>query len=216
MKAQLIFFVIIAAAASLIMQSCAKDTIEAERFGDIEGIVISGETEEGIATANITTTPATNAIFTESDGTFTILNVPTGNYTIQARKKDFRNTSVSVSVRDGQTAVAKISMNPDEQDDDSTSTLDDFQAEITSWFNDVEGDSTHVDVNYRVTNTSTTADIDEYEVYFEVETDSGTSFFFDISGEELRAGQSRNGNFRGYIRNNEATEVIISDIWISQ
>lgn len=216
MKAQLIIFVTISAAISLIMQSCAKDTIEAELFGDIDGIVISGETEEGIATANITTTPATNAIFTESDGTFIIQNVPTGNYTIQARKKDFRNTSVSVSVREGQTAVAKISMNPEEQDVDSTSTLDDFRAEITSWFNVVEGDSMHVDVNYRVTNSSTTADIDEYEVYFEVETDNETSFFFDISGEGLRAGQNRNGSFRGYIRQNEATDVIINDVWISQ
>lgn len=204
--------------AGILLSSCAKDTIEAETFGDIEGIVIDGETEKGLSTVNITTTPASNAIFTEENGTFIIQNVPAGNYTIQARKKMFSNTSVSVAVRDGQTAVARISMNPVKEDEDSTASTEDFRAEITSWFNDIEGDSTYVDVNYRVNNRGETADISEFEVYFEIETEegNGTSFFFDVSGEDLRAGQNRHGNFRKYIRENEATAVTINDVWISQ
>ncbi|REL38543.1 DUF2012 domain-containing protein [Rhodohalobacter sp. SW132] len=216
MKSRIVFYLTMLAASGLIFGSCAKESVEAESFGDIDGIVINSETETGLGTVNITTTPASNAIFTESDGTFTIQNVPTGNYTIQARKKDYSNASVSVSVRDGQTAVAKILMNPVDEDEDSTATTDDFRAEITAWFNDVDGDSTHVDVNYRVTNTSEAADIEEYEVYFEILTVSGTSYFFDVSGETLRAGQSRNGEHRHYIRNEEATDVIINDVWILQ
>ena len=201
-------------ATGLFLNSCAKDTIEAELFGDIEGIVVDGGTQEGISAANITTSPASNAIFSENDGTFSINNIPTGNYTIQVRKKDYSNASVSVAVREGQTALARIAMNP--IDEDSATSTEDFQAEITSWFNDIDGDSTYVDVNFRVTNSSETSDINEYEVYFEFETQAGTSFYFDISGESLRQGQSRNGNFKGYIRNNEATDVFISDVWISQ
>lgn len=216
MKVQLFITFTLLAAISLLFNSCAKDTMEAESYGDIEGIVINGENEEGIATANITTTPATNAIFTENDGTFTIQNVPTGNYTIQARKQDFNNNSVSVSVSENETAIARIAMSLDDDDDEDSVTTEDFEAEVTSWFNDADGDSTYVDVNYRVTNTSTTADIEEYEVYFEIETDGNTSFFFDINGENLRSGQSRNGSFRQNIRDNEATNVLIDDVWISQ
>lgn len=215
MKSRIIITLSAFFVAVLFFNSCVKDTIEADTFGDIEGIVIDGETEEGIATANITTTPATNAIFTEEDGSFKLNNVPTGNYTIQARKNSFRNNSVSVAVREGQIATAFISMNAEDEESDSTVTQDDFEASITSWFNDVDGDSSFVDVNYRVTNTSDSGNISDYEVYFEVETDSGTDFYFDISGESLQTGQSRNGNLRGYIRNTEATEIRISDVWIS-
>lgn len=215
MKSRILTALIVLSAAGLFLNSCAKDTIEAETFGGIEGIVINGETEEGIATANITTTPATNAIFTENDGTFSINNIPTGNYTIQARKNDFRSSSVSVAVREGNVATAFISMNPEDEDPDSTVSMNDFEAGITSWFNDVNGDSTHVDVNYRVTNNSDSGDVSEYEVYFEIQTTSGVSFYYDVTGEDLRAGQTRNGNFREYIRDNEATDVIINDVWIS-
>lgn len=215
MKSRIILLLTALFAAALLISSCAKDTIEAETFGNIEGFVINGETDENIASANITTTPATNAILTEEDGSFILNNVPTGNYTISARKNEFRNSTVSVAVREGETATAFISMSPDDEEPDSTVTMDDFEASITSWFNDAEGDSSFVDVNYRVSNNSDAGNISEYEVYFEVETNSGTAFFFDVAGEDLQSGQSRNGNLRGYIRDNEATEVIISDVWIS-
>lgn len=214
MKSTIIYLITATAFFTLFFSSCAKDTMEAEEFGDIEGIVINGETEEGVATVNITTTPATNAIFTENDGTFTISNIPTGNYTIQARKKDFSNNSVTVAVREGQMATARIALNPDEED--TKASEEDFRAEVTSWFNDVDGDSTFVDVNYRVSNISSEAEVDEYEVYFEIETSGGTSFFYDVKGDSLQPGQNRNGNFRQYIRNNEATSVIITDVWISE
>lgn len=216
MKSRLLSALFVLIAAGMFFNSCAKDTIEAETFGDIEGIVIDGETDEGITSANITTTPATNAIFTESDGTFSINNIPTGSYTIQARKNEFRSSSVSVAVREGKVASAFISMNPEDEEPDSTVSVNDFEAGITSWFNDESGDSTHVDVNYRVSNNSDSGDISDYEVYFEVQTSDGVSFYFDVSGEDLRAGQSRNGNFREYIRDNETTDVIINDVWISE
>ena len=200
---------IIVLVAAIVFSSCAKDTIDAERFGDIEGIVLNSETEEGVSSVNITTAPASNSILTESDGTFTINNVPTGNYTIQARKNNFANSSVSVAVREDQTAIARIMLNPDE-----SVSADDIDAQVTSWFNNADGDSTFVDVNYRVSNVSTVADISEYEVYFEIETDDGTIFFFDIEGANLRKGQSRSGEFSKFIQDKTATNVTVSDIWV--
>jgi hypothetical protein len=215
MKSRILSALTVLVVAGIFFTSCAKDTIEAETFGEIDGFVIDGETEEGLETVNITTTPATNAIFTESDGSFTITNIPTGNYTVQARKTDYNSSSVSVAVREGEAATAFIQMSPDEEEPDSTVSMNDFEAGITSWFNDVDGDTINVEINYRVENNSDSGDISSYEVYFQVETDSGVSFYFDIAGDDLQAGQNRSGNFRGYIRNNEATQVTINDVWIS-
>jgi hypothetical protein len=215
MKSRILSALTVLVVAGIFFTSCAKDTIEAETFGEIDGFVIDGETEEGLETGNITTTPATNAIFTESDGSFTITNIPTGNYTVQARKTDYNSSSVSVAVREGEAATAFIQMSPDEEEPDSTVSMNDFEAGITSWFNDVDGDTINVEINYRVENNSDSGDISSYEVYFQVETDSGVSFYFDIAGDDLQAGQNRSGNFRGYIRNNEATQVTINDVWIS-
>jgi hypothetical protein len=215
MKSRILSALTVLVVAGIFFNSCAKDTMEAETFGEIDGFVIDGETEEGLETVNITTTPATNAIFTENDGSFNITNIPTGNYTIQARKTDYNSSSVSVAVREGEAATAFISMSPDEEEPDSTVFMNDFEAGITSWFNDVDGDTTHVEINYRVGNNSDSGGISSYEVYFQVETDSGISFYFDVAGDDLQAGQNRSGNFRGYIRNNEATEITINDVWIS-
>lgn len=199
----------------ILLSSCAKDTIEAETYGGIQGFVIDGETEEAIGTVNISTTPATEAIFSDENGTFTISNIPTGNYTIQARKTGYSSTSVSVNVRESKDASAFIAMSPQDEEPDSSVTRNEFSAGITSWFNDIDGDTTHVEINYRVENNSDSGNISEYEVYFQVETDSGISYYFDIAGTDLQAGQNRSGNFRGYIRNSEATEVTINDVWIS-
>jgi hypothetical protein len=215
MKSRILSVLSVLAAFAFLLSSCAKDTIEPETLGNIGGLVIDGETEEGIGTVNITTTPATEAIFTQEDGAFSIDNIPTGNYTVQARKTGYNSSSVSVAVREGTVATAFISLSPEEEDPDSSVTMDQFSAGITSWFNEVDGDTTHVSINYLVENNSDSGTISNYEVYFQVETDSGVSFYFDIAGENLQAGQNRSGNFRGYIRDNEATEVTINDVWIS-
>lgn len=195
--------------AAFLVSNCAKDTIEADRYGDIEGIVVSSDTDEGVANVNITTAPASNSILTDSDGSFVINNVPTGNYTIQARKNNYRNNSVSVAVREDQSAIARIPLTPD-----VAASEQDINAQVTSWFNNADGDSMFVDINYRVSNVSTVVDISEYEIYFEIETNSGTRFFFDIEGTNLKKGQSRSGEFTKFIQDKNATDVFVSDIWL--
>jgi hypothetical protein len=193
--------------------SCSKETVMTEVFGDIEGKVISSKTEEPIRNVSISTTPGTIAILTEEDGSFFIDDVPTGNYNIQARKKGYSNASVSVAVRENRIATAQMVMNP--VDDDSAATKDDLEAEVTAWFNRAEGDTTFVDVEYSVKNIGATATIAEYEVYFEIMT-GGDSFFFDIAGTNLKAGQRRYGQYTKNIFGNTATDVIVLDIWVSE
>jgi len=193
--------------------SCSKETVMTEVFGDIEGKVIHSKTEEPIRNVSISTSPGTVAILTEEDGTFFIDDVPTGNYNIQARKDGYSNASVSVAVRENRVATAQIVMKPVEED--TSASKGDLEAEVTNWFNRPEGDTTFVDVEFSVANIGESVTIDEYEVYFEIQT-GGDSFFYDISGEELKAGQRRFGQFTKNIFNNTATDVIVLDTWVSE
>jgi hypothetical protein len=196
-----------------LIYSCSKETVMSEVYGDIEGNVINSKTEEPVRNVSISTSPGTVAILTQEDGSFFIGDVPKGNYNIQARKQGYSNASVSVAVRENRVATAQIVMNP--VDDDSAATKDDLEAEVTAWFNRAEGDTTFVDVEYSVKNIGATATIAEYEVYFEILT-GGDSFFYDISGEELKAGQRRFGQFTKNIFTNTATDVAVLDIWVSE
>lgn len=103
------------------MLSCEKVTIEDETFGSIQGTVIDSETNLPINNANITTTPPTNSILSSDDGTYRLDEIPVGNYSIQARKNEFQNNSVSVAVRENKVAVANIVLAPEEEEPDTSS-----------------------------------------------------------------------------------------------
>ena len=104
--------------AGLLFTSCEKDAIDLETFGSIEGFVLNSETDEPMSNVSITTTPPTNSILTSPDGTFRFDEVPSGSYSIQARKADFENNSVSVTVREEQTAIANITLTPTPEEEE--------------------------------------------------------------------------------------------------
>lgn len=197
----------------MLFSSCTKETIFPDVFGDIEGKVINSDSNEPLYKVNITSNPATNAILTEEDGSFFLEDVPTGNYSIQARKKGFSNTTVTVSVRENRAATATIVMNPVE--DKPGVTIDDLQPEVVNWFNTTSNDSSFAEVEYRVTNLNEETDIGEYKIYFEIVTDEA-SFYKEVSGTELKQGQTRYGAFSRYIQNYTATAVIVNDVWVGK
>ncbi len=193
--------------------SCSQDTVNTEVYGDIEGVVIDAKTDEPIRSASIATSPGTVAILTEDDGSFYIDDVPTGNYNITARKDGYSNASVSVAVRESRVATASITMRP--TDEDTSASTDDLEANVTSWFNRADGDSMFVDVEYSVSNIGADADIDDYEVYFEIKTDS-VSFFYDVAGTDLKKGQKRFREFSKYIYTATATDVVVLETWVKE
>jgi len=196
--------------SAFLMISCAKTNVEVEEFGDISGVVIDSETEEGIRNVNITTTPPSSSILTNNDGSFEIIGVPAGGYTVQARKPGFINNSVSISVNDDDVTTARIFLEPEEEELPPEANV--IQVEVTSWFNAISGDSSFVEVEYSVTNVSERTDASEYQVVFEILT-SNETFFFDANGTDLKQGQKDVENFRKFIRNETATDVLIDDTW---
>jgi hypothetical protein len=101
--------------------ACEKVTIEDETFGSIEGFVLHSETDEPVQNANITTTPPTNSILTDVEGTFRLDEIPTGSYSIKVSKNGFQNNSVSVTVREEKVAVANIPIAPEEEEEEDDS-----------------------------------------------------------------------------------------------
>lgn len=194
------------------LAGCAKETVEPEFFGSIEGSVINSETENGVSNVSIETTPATEAILTNADGSFQITDIPTGNYIIRATKPGFNSKSVNVLVREDRTSSAKILLEPDEEEGSSSEFL---KAEVTSWFQTGPSDSSFVDVEYKVSNTSNSTKITEYEVYFDIFT-SGETFLFEVSATELEPEENNIGTFEKFVRNTVVDSVIVSGIYTKE
>ncbi len=96
----------------LVLFSCSDEPISPEKNGHIRGKVTDAETGEGVPVCIINTSPPTVSITTDSAGRYQILNIPEGNYTVTASKKDYLKTSVSVSVSGGDTTIANIILSP--------------------------------------------------------------------------------------------------------
>lgn len=197
--------------ALLFTAGCAKETMEPELFGSIDGMVVDGETNTGLGNVSITTTPPTDAIFTNPDGSFFIEDILTGNYTIQARKPGYTNNSVAVSVRNNRTSIARIYL--EEREEDEIINPEFFEASVTSWTNVAGADSNFVDISYRFENTSSSTVTREYEVTFEIVTDN-INYFQQVTGSQLQPGQTRFGSFSLYIRQNTATDVRVTNVWV--
>ncbi|WP_141239875.1 carboxypeptidase-like regulatory domain-containing protein [Aliifodinibius salipaludis] len=193
-----------------LLVGCSKETISPETFGNIDGQVLNSETEEGIGGANITTSPATNSIATNEDGSFSLNEVTTGNYNITASKSEFESTTVSVNVREGKTATAQIYLDPKNGSGEKSLT-----AEVSAWNerrvnNDNTGsDSTFADVEYEVTNRSDDIEIDRYEVYFKIYT-SGETFSKEEGDTALAAGEKNIAEFSKYVHHNTIDSVVVS------
>ncbi|MDZ7691756.1 MAG: carboxypeptidase-like regulatory domain-containing protein [Balneolaceae bacterium] len=202
--------ILLLSSISLLILSCSKETITPELYGSIDGRVLASKTDEGLGGVNITTSPATNSIITNSNGSFSLNEVPTGNYSINAEKSGYSSSSVSVKVREDRKASAQIYMKQVERNNKKY-----LSAEVTSWNARAKNDSTFVEVEFMVQNTSSETDIGTYEIYFEIFTD-GPEFYYEVRDSSLSAGERNIQNFEKFIRNNKVDSVQISDTYTSE
>lgn len=195
---------------SLALFSCEDALVDSETYGALEGEVKDDSTGTPITTASVTTNPATEAIVTDSDGKFSLEDIPTGTYSITVKKTGYERTSVSVAVRENRTTRATILVRQEEEEDQNASAA----VDITNWWNETSGDSVHVHVGYRIENTGS-VDIAEYDITFRIENPGG-EFFHNEEGTDLQEGRSKTGEFKKYIRDEEAGEVEVSNLWYSR
>ena len=181
---------------------CSKETISPETFGNIEGQVLDADSEEGVSSVNITTTPATNSIITNPNGEFGVQEVPTGQYTVTANKSGYETANVKVSVRQSKTASAQIYLKAEGENPARY-----FSAEVTAWTETASNDSTFAEVEYQVTNDSEDTEIKVYEVYFDIYT-AGNIYSQEERDSSLAAGERNIGSFRKYIGDNNTIDSI--------
>lgn len=195
----------------LALISCDKETLAPEVFGDIQGRVIDSITEEGISGVSITTSPPTDAILTDADGTFFIQTIPEGNYTISAKKPDYSSNNVSISVRNDRPTSATIFLEQNDEDDllEISSVL---AVKINRFESTISNDSNFVSVEYEIENISRNTNIAEYEVYFTVFAGNQT-YKQSQSGEDLDPGKKFFGSFNRYTFRTAADSVIVDDVW---
>lgn len=205
---------IVAVLCIVALWGCSKETITPETFGNIDGQVLNSETEEGIGGVNITTSPATNSIATNQDGSFSLNEVTTGNYNITASKSGYESATVSVNVRESKSATAQIFLDPENGSGEQSLT-----AEVTAWNqrtvdeDTTDSDSTFADVEYQVTNKSDDIEIDEYEVYFDIYT-SGETYSREEADTALAAGESNIGEFSKYVHQTTIDSVVVSGTFV--
>lgn len=198
---------------ALSLLGCDDETLGPETRGAIEGLVQDVETDEPIPQANVTTSPPTQSVLTNEDGTFSLEDISTGNYTIEASKAGYESRTVTVGVEEGQTVSATILLEPENA---SGSGADSLDASVTTWFNDGVNrdnsgpDSIFVDVEYRAVNSGPSL-ISKYEVYFEIGTSEGV-FSYEVAGDSLNSGQRDVGGFRKYVPA-EAEDVRVIDVY---
>lgn len=74
---------------SITLVSCEEEGIEENGFGTITGTVVTVGDNVPLANVKISTTPASNTVFTNEDGRFSITQVAAGDYSVQAELTDF-------------------------------------------------------------------------------------------------------------------------------
>ena len=73
----------------LLFFSCSEDSIEEIQFGTVSGKVVESGSFLPIENVKIFSSPNSSIVFTDSDGNFTITQVPVGDYSYQAKKDGY-------------------------------------------------------------------------------------------------------------------------------
>ncbi len=190
----------------LFLAACKDATLSPELTGSIHGRVLNFENKEAIAGASVTTSPPTDAIVADAQGNFKFDNIDVGNYTITANHPDFAKNTATVSVRENRTAEATVFLSVAEEADRPA-----MSVEITNWSTRISGDSTYVNVGYRVRNIGQ-INIPSYEVYFRMKAPS-QDYLYEVRGTNLGVGQSDIEQFERYTAKEAVTAVLIDDYW---
>ncbi len=191
--------------------SCDKPALGPSSTGSIVGSVKDYNTGKNISNVNITTSPPTSSLVTDSNGKFILDNIASGNYTIAASKYGYTDNSVTVSVAYGSQTQADIFLKPTTTGTSSSDTFP-LNVKIINWANRaITSDSVYVDVQYKVSNIGST-DLNNYNIYFKIYTPS-TIFEHEEKGTTLATNQSSVTEFSQYIRKNSADSVNIDGTW---
>lgn len=79
--------------------SCSEDLVGVSTTGTITGKVVKRGTNSPLANVKVYTSPTTQTVFTQTDGTFIIEKVPLGDYSVKAELTGYLSTFQGVNVK---------------------------------------------------------------------------------------------------------------------
>lgn len=192
--------------ASIIFYSCDKPSLGPTSTGSISGVVKDYNTNKTINNVNITTSPPTSSVVTDSTGHFELKDLASGNYSINASKYGYTDNSVTIKVSYGSMTEAVIFMKP------ATINGSNLKVNVINWANRiVTSDSVYADVQYKVTNVSSKI-VNNYNIYFRIHTPNNL-FEYEAKGGTLNVDESKISNFSQYLRSNKADSVSVEGTW---
>ncbi|WP_299180107.1 carboxypeptidase-like regulatory domain-containing protein [uncultured Chryseobacterium sp.] len=101
---------------SLYLFSCSEDLVDQVQTGTLKGKVVKRGTNEPIPNVKIFTTPTTNTVFSGTDGSFEISDMPLGNYSVKAELSGYLTTFQGVNIQNEKQVVTVVF----EMDDDTS------------------------------------------------------------------------------------------------
>jgi len=93
----------------LILIQCRDDKLSPDAKGTIEGKVLDNKDLSPIENAEVSTSPATHTVLTDSNGTFT-MEVKVGEYNVIAKERDYFSSSTSVKININETTHVIIKL----------------------------------------------------------------------------------------------------------
>jgi len=73
----------------LLLFSCSEEKIDEVQYGTVSGKVVQADTFEPIANVKVFSSPNSSIVFTDENGSFTVIDVLVGDYSFQAKKEGY-------------------------------------------------------------------------------------------------------------------------------
>lgn len=88
--------------------SCNEDLVDSVKTGTLTGKVVKKGTNEALANVKVYTSPTSQTVFSATDGTFTIENIPLGDYSVKAELKGYLDIYEGVNITSQNSKVSVV------------------------------------------------------------------------------------------------------------
>jgi len=96
-----------------VLFNCSEEKVDLLRFGTITGRVVEANSFEPIENSKVSISPTNNAVFSDADGYFIMVDVEEGEYSVSAEKDEYLAVFEPVTV----TANAEVNVIFEMEDD---------------------------------------------------------------------------------------------------
>jgi hypothetical protein len=96
--------------SALFLGGCSEDPIEESAFGILTGKVVTKGDNIPLPNVKVTTTPASNTIFTDAEGNFIFEEIEAGDYSVQAELTEFLTSFEGANVISGKTSTVVLEL----------------------------------------------------------------------------------------------------------